>query len=170
MFANESVIGWLWNQIIPSWWTAWSMYGARSLKQNLLIAKQSLLIIQVCKRLSCHLNGKQSVSSEADWNSVSSYLEQNDEGESCSQDTPVLFGERVRIRGPGGLPVVFVPRTNHTDHQQIYKLINTEFREGTARNGKTAVSPLLSNHLFIPPRFSLPVWGSCSLKYNNLAL
>lgn len=44
-------------------------------------------------------------------NSTSSYLEQYDESQSCSQDTPVLFGEGVGVRSPGGFPVVFIPGT-----------------------------------------------------------
>lgn len=46
--------------------------------------------------------------------SKSSHLEKYDESQSCSQDTPVLFGERVRIWRPRGFSVVFIPGTKHT--------------------------------------------------------
>ena len=42
---------------------------------------------------------------------MSSYLEQYDKSQSCRQDAPVLFGERVGIQRPGGFPVVFIPKT-----------------------------------------------------------
>lgn len=50
------------------------------------------------------------------WDSVldccvkkSRYLEEDDEGQPCCQDAPVMLGECVCIGGPGRLSVVFVP-------------------------------------------------------------
>lgn len=46
------------------------------------------------------------------------YLEEDDEGQSGCQDAPVMFGERVRIRRPGRLSVVFIPKPkNRSDHR-----------------------------------------------------
>lgn len=38
-----------------------------------------------------------------------SYLKEDDESQSRCKDAPVLFGEVVRIGGPGGFPVVLIP-------------------------------------------------------------
>lgn len=46
--------------------------------------------------------------------SLSPYLEQDDKRQPRGQDTPVLLGELVRVRRPGGFSVVFVPRAEHT--------------------------------------------------------
>lgn len=40
------------------------------------------------------------------------YLEENDESQSGSQDAPVLLGEGVGVRGPWRFPVVLIPETH----------------------------------------------------------
>lgn len=46
------------------------------------------------------------------------YLEEDDEGQSCCQDAPVMLGEGVCVGGPGRLSVVFIPKPDQdrADH------------------------------------------------------
>ena len=63
------------------------------------------------------------------------YLEDDDEGQSGSQDTPVLFGEVVGVWRPRGLPVVLVPgrgrqqeHTLQTHARQVQQTPSTRLR------------------------------------------